>query len=81
MQLEEGNIKLVFVLSFLDIKLIMDFIPNHSSIEHDFFEKSAQNDDIYINWYTWADEQNNWASSFPTRNLSVVSYGDLLRTK
>lgn len=59
---------------FTDIKLILDFIPNHSSVHHEFFLKSKKvvagtpdsDEDLkYQDFYTWADapEPNNWVRS------------------
>ncbi|XP_054758477.1 amino acid transporter heavy chain SLC3A1-like [Lytechinus pictus] len=59
-----------------DIKLILDFIPNHSSVEHDFFKKSekvvsgdSEVDTDFQNYYTWADGRqgdlpSNWISLY-----------------
>ncbi|XP_058449987.1 alpha-glucosidase-like [Malaya genurostris] len=55
------------------IKLMLDFIPNHSSDEHDWFIKSAARDPEYENFYTWhpgraegsvLSPPNNWISVF-----------------
>ncbi|KAJ4434274.1 hypothetical protein ANN_22826 [Periplaneta americana] len=59
----------------LGIKLILDFVPNHSSDQHEWFIKSARREDPYTDYYTWADgkvdpltgersEPNNWLSVF-----------------
>ncbi|XP_071789828.1 amino acid transporter heavy chain SLC3A1-like [Asterias amurensis] len=55
---------LVEALHGEDIKLILDFIPNQSSNIHEFFNKSMAGDSDYLNWYTWADEKNNWLSTY-----------------
>lgn len=54
----------------LDIKIIMDFVPNHSSDEHEWFKKSVDNDPEYRDYYVWHDGKfdkegrrvppNNW---------------------
>lgn len=53
------------------IKVMIDFVPNHTSDEHEWFvqsRKSATNK--YRNWYTWRDSApgggppNNWLSVF-----------------
>ncbi len=51
----------------LGIKLILDYVPNHTSIEHPWF--SASRDGTRRDWYLWHDgspEQapNNWVSVF-----------------
>lgn len=63
----------------LDIKLILDFVPNHTSDEHDWFVKSAARVAGYEDYYVWHSgsidpsngtriEPNNWISVF--RNSS-----------
>ena len=54
------------------MKLIMDFIPNHSSDQHEWFQKSrkAGKDNPYKDYYRWDDGKtlddgtrvppNNW---------------------
>lgn len=48
------------------LKLIMDFIPNHSSKEHAWFVESSKAEaNEYSNFYVWADAvPNNWVSSY-----------------
>jgi alpha-glucosidase len=54
-----------------DIKVMIDFVPNHSSNEHPWFLASkASRDDPKRDYYTWADPKpdgtppNNWLSIF-----------------
>lgn len=53
----------------LDIKVILDFVPNHSSDECEWFIKSAANDPEFRDFYIWHDgimvdgvpqPPNNW---------------------
>ena len=37
------------------MKLVMDFVPNHSSDEHEWFEKSLAREDPYTDYYNWYD--------------------------
>lgn len=53
------------------LKLILDFVPNHSSDQHDWFKASrASRDDPKRDWYIWRDAAadggppNNWISDF-----------------
>ncbi|KAJ9588789.1 hypothetical protein L9F63_017900, partial [Diploptera punctata] len=58
----------------LGIKLILDFVPNHSSDEHVWFVNSLQKIDPYTDYYMWDDGKldesgnrippNNWQSEF-----------------
>ena len=59
----------------LQLNVIMDFVPNHSSDEHEWFNKSVNGEDPYTDYYVWADPKgldenglpippNNWVSIF-----------------
>ena len=41
------------------LRLIMDFVPNHSSNEHEWFLKSEQKDDPYTDYYIWKDRNES----------------------
>jgi glycosidase len=55
-----------------DIKLVLDFVPNHSSNVSDWFVKSLQRIVPYTDYYVWVDPKydaegnrippNNWVS-------------------
>jgi len=55
---------------FSDIKIILDFVPNHTSDQHEWFHKSANREKGYEDFYIWADGKidekgqrqppNNW---------------------
>lgn len=54
-----------------NIKLLMDFIPNHTSDKHPWFlESKSSRDNIKRDWYIWRDPKengqapNNWLSVF-----------------
>src|SRR5512147_195143 len=54
-----------------DIKVILDFVPNHSSDHHPWFRDSRRSrDSEKRNWYIWRDAApdggppNNWLSNF-----------------
>ncbi|KAF2362999.1 Glycosyl hydrolase family 13 catalytic domain [Trinorchestia longiramus] len=60
----------------IGLKLVMDLVPNHSSDEHEWFQKSVDSVDPYTDYYVWADPigfnettgdplpPNNWLSVF-----------------
>lgn len=55
----------------MDIKLLLDFVPNHTSSEHPWFKESRSSlDNPKRDWYIWrpADNNgtmpNNWLSQF-----------------
>ena len=54
-----------------NIKVILDFVPNHSSDEHEWFKKSIAREEPYTDYYVWKDPKgfdedgnpippNNW---------------------
>lgn len=57
----------------LNIRILLDFVPNHSSDECLWFRKSAENDPYYKDFYIWhpgkivngsRQPPNNWLSVF-----------------
>ena len=53
------------------LKVIVDFVPNHTSDQHEWFiESRSSRDNPKRDWYVWADPKpdgsppNNWRSSF-----------------
>ncbi|HEX3837966.1 MAG TPA: alpha-amylase family glycosyl hydrolase [Steroidobacteraceae bacterium] len=63
--------QLVAELHRRDLKLILDFVPNHTSIEHEWFNASrSSRRDPKRDWYIWRDPApnggppTNWLSEF-----------------
>jgi alpha-glucosidase len=47
------------------LKLILDFVPNHSSDQHPWFlESRSSRENAKRDCYLWRDEPNNWMSNF-----------------
>jgi alpha-glucosidase len=63
--------RLVAELHRRNLKLILDFVPNHTSIEHEWFRASrSSRQDPKRDWYIWRDAgangepPSNWLSEF-----------------
>lgn len=53
------------------MRVILDFVPNHTSNESDWFIQSAQRVAPYENWYVWADgipDPENASNILPPSN-------------
>lgn len=75
---EMGTMKdfedLLAALKAKGIKLILDFVPNHTSDKHDWFDKSSKKVSGYEDYYVWHDPKrdnqgnilppNNWTGAF-----------------
>ena len=47
------------------LKVILDFVPNHTSDQHPWFLQSRSSlQNPKRNWYLWRDQPNNWLSNF-----------------
>ncbi|HEY3724227.1 MAG TPA: alpha-amylase family glycosyl hydrolase [Acidimicrobiia bacterium] len=62
---------LVEAASARGIRILLDLVPNHTSIDHPWFRESrSSRDNPKRDWYVWADPKpdgsppNNWVSSF-----------------
>ena len=48
-----------------DIKVVLDWVPNHTSDRHPWFvESRSSRDNPKRDWYVWRDEPNDWVSQF-----------------
>ena len=50
-----------------DIRVILDWVPNHTSDQHPWFQESRQDrTNPKADWYVWRDQPaNNWLAAFP----------------
>ena len=47
------------------LKIIIDWVPNHTSDQHPWFiESRSSRDNPKRDWYIWRDQPNNWGSFF-----------------
>ena len=66
--------ELLEVAHSLELRVLMDFVPNHSSDEHEWFKKSVAKEDPYTDYYVWVDpiSFNGTVPIPPTNWLSKV---------
>jgi alpha-glucosidase len=50
-----------------DLRVLLDWVPNHTSDQHPWFQASRQDrTNPYADWYVWRDQPcNNWLAAFP----------------
>lgn len=42
------------------IRLIIDYVPNHHSNQHDWFRRALEPKSKFHDWYIWSDKEPNW---------------------
>jgi len=67
--------RLLGIAKQLDIKIILDFVPNHSSDECDWFKRSAAGDPVYKDFYVWHPGKMVNGSRQPPSNWVSVFHG------
>ena len=74
----------LFCLHYLaEMKVILEFVPNHSSDQHPWFlESKKSKDNEYADFYVWADGNgndppNDWVSSW-TCHVTIMLHGGLM---
>lgn len=56
---------------YLEIKILLDYVPNHSSIEHPWFQESkSSRRNSKRNWYIWRDPNEN--GTFPNNWICIT---------
>jgi len=53
------------------LRIVMDFVPNHSSNEHEWFMRSEAREDPYTDYYIWKDANSSNPGGVPNNWLSV----------
>ena len=56
-----------------DLKVVIDFVPNHSSKQHEWFKKSVAREEPYNDFYVWQDPAADGGP--PTNWKSVLAGG------
>lgn len=64
----------------LGLKVVLDFVPNHTSDEHEWFKKALAGEEKYRDYYVWADGLEagakppcNWVSNTSTITHHIKS--------
>ena len=60
----------------LGIRIIMDLVLDHTSVEHEWFKKALDGDPKYRSYYYFRDKKNNWDSFFGARTWTKTEDGD-----
>ncbi|KAG5669118.1 hypothetical protein PVAND_017014 [Polypedilum vanderplanki] len=57
-----------------NMKIIVDFVPNHCSFEHEFFKKSMEKDSVYDKWFVWLEGKGE-NKTLPPSNWQRIGGG------
>ncbi|EDW00815.1 maltase A3 [Drosophila grimshawi] len=67
--------RLMKIAKKLDMKIILDFVPNHSSDECDWFKRSAAGEEDYKDFYVWHPGRMVNGTRYPPSNWVSVFRG------
>lgn len=48
----------------LGIKVVLDLVLNHTSDQHEWFQKSVAGEEPYADYYLWSDQDLGWGTMF-----------------
>lgn len=59
-----------------DQRVVLELDPNHSSLDHPWFQRSVKREDPYTNYYVWADQRTEGSSGIrkPPNNWVIFIY-------
>lgn len=66
---EKALISLINACHKKGIKIIFDFVPNHTSSQNQWFLDSASNKNNKRKWYIWSDKKLSWDNSMNKNNF------------
>lgn len=66
---ESALISLINACHEKGLKIIFDFVPNHTSSQNQWFIDSSKNLNGKRSWYLWSDTQLSWNNSMNTSNF------------
>lgn len=66
---EKALISLIKACHKKEIKIIFDFVPNHTSNENIWFKDSKESKNNKRTWYIWSDKKLSWNNSMNQNNF------------
>ena len=63
------------------LKIVLDFVPNHSSDEHEWFVKSVAREEPYTDYYVWVDPKGVDENGNPIPPNNWVNLHSKVRTR